>query len=289
MPAGRASMQMTLASQGRSASALTGRVVRKRHRDAGIRCASPGSIRARSSSRSAPAMPGRRPTTPGCGRSSSRCCRPARCRSQSAQIPFTITGRPASRRRHHARCRWRPRHRVRWIRYSRRPGRHSRHPRIDRGGAAPSRPEIQLFAAGSPDALNRTVDVAALSSWLAVRAIDRETRRLDSIERGERPPAAMPASIPPPSAPIPGAVPTDPSLPDVLNSGRDPRRPLLKPKASVPRPSAIPSSPPVVSQQVAPLPPPIEVRPAPNVVRQPRLRAPLVLTPPVVNPPRPSF
>ena len=49
------------------------------------------------------------------------------------------------------------------------------------------RPEIQLFAAGSPDALDRTVDVAALSSWLAVRAIDRETRRLDSIERGEPP------------------------------------------------------------------------------------------------------
>ena len=64
-------------------------------------------------------------------------------------------------------------------------------------GAAASRPEIQLFAAGSPDALNRTIDVAALSSWLAVRAIDRETRRLDSIERGERPPAATPASIPP--------------------------------------------------------------------------------------------
>jgi large subunit ribosomal protein L24 len=162
-------------------------------------------------------------------------------------------------------------------------------------GAAASRPELQLFAAGPPDALNRTIDVAALSSWLAVRAIDRETRRLDSIERGERPPAATPASIPPraapPSAAIPGAVPTDPSLPDVLNPARDPRRPLLKPKASLPRPPAIPStpSPPVVSQQVAPLPPPIEVRPAPNVVRQPRLRAPLVLTPPVANPPRPSF
>ena len=52
-------------------------------------------------------------------------------------------------------------------------------------GQAASRPEIQLFAAGSPDALHRTVDVASLSAWLAVRAIDRETRRLDSIERGE--------------------------------------------------------------------------------------------------------
>ena len=57
------------------------RVVGKRNRDAGIRRASPGSIRAPSTSRSAPAIAGRRPTTPSCGRSSSRCCRPARCRS----------------------------------------------------------------------------------------------------------------------------------------------------------------------------------------------------------------
>ncbi|MGA9301553.1 MAG: AsmA-like C-terminal region-containing protein, partial [Bradyrhizobium sp.] len=62
------------------------------------------------------------------------------------------------------------------------------------GAGQASPPEIQIFAAGSPDALDRSVDVAALSSWLAVRAIDRETRRLDSIERGE----ATPASIAPP-------------------------------------------------------------------------------------------
>ena len=60
------------------------------------------------------------------------------------------------------------------------------------------RPEIQLFAVGTPDALSRTVDVAALSSWLAVRAIDHETRRLDAIERGEpAPPALAPVSLPP--------------------------------------------------------------------------------------------
>ena len=82
-------------------------------------------------------------------------------------------------------------------------------------GSATSHPEIQLFAAGSPDTLTRTVDVAALSSWLAVRAIDRETRRLDSIERGE-PPPATPASISPPapapaqpSAAAPAAPPAD--------------------------------------------------------------------------------
>jgi len=148
-------------------------------------------------------------------------------------------------------------------------------------GSATSRPEIQLFAVGSPDALDRTVDVAALSSWLAVRAIDRETRRLDSIERGDPQPAAAQ-----PSAGATDAVPSDQPFSEVPLSGRDPRRPPSKPKVSVPRPPAAPPSPnaPVVSQQVAPLPPPIEVRPAPSVVRHPKPRQPLVLTPPAASP-----
>ena len=168
-------------------------------------------------------------------------------------------------------------------------------------GSAASRPEIQLFAAGSPDALNRTVDVAALSSWLAVRAIERETRRLDSIERGE-PPQVVPASIPPPAAApppvrLPLATLPDPPLSAVPAPGRDPLRPQPKPRVSLPRLPAAPPSPappslpaphppaPVVSQQVAPLPPPIDVRPAPGAVRQPpKPRPPLVLTPPLANP-----
>ena len=143
-------------------------------------------------------------------------------------------------------------------------------------GQAASRPEIQLFAAGSPDKLSRTVDVAALSSWLAVRAIDRETRRLDSIERGE-PPPPLPASVPPPvTLPPANAPPVQP-----------------KPKAFIPRPlpppaAALPPTPapPVVSQQAAPLPPPIEVRPAPGVLVRPKPKPPLVLTPqPAAAPP----
>jgi large subunit ribosomal protein L24 len=164
-------------------------------------------------------------------------------------------------------------------------------------GAASSRPEIQLFAAGSPDTLNRTVDVAALSSWLAVRAIDRETRRLDSIERGEPPPSATPASIPPPvpAPPLaPELVAPPPDQPSAVQApGRDPR-PIQPPKArvSAPRPPAAPPAPgaPVVSQQVTPLPPPIEVRPAPGSVKlPPKPKPPLVLTPQVANPPRSSF
>ncbi|KYG24200.1 membrane protein, partial [Bradyrhizobium sp. AT1] len=66
-------------------------------------------------------------------------------------------------------------------------------------GLSGAPPEIQLFAAGPPDKLNRTIDLAPLSSWLAVRTIDRETRRLDAIERGEPPPAtaALPTLVAP--------------------------------------------------------------------------------------------
>jgi large subunit ribosomal protein L24 len=171
---------------------------------------------------------------------------------------------------------------------------------------ATGRPEIQLFAVGTPDALSRTVDVAALSSWLAVRAIDHETRRLDAIERGEPPPPApAPVSLPPPEEAQPSAVPPDAGPPgeplsQVPLPGRDPRRLLPKAKAFAPRPPAAPPvvnapglapSPnapgphaPVVSQQVAPLPPPIDVKPAPGPAK-PKPRAPLVLTPPAAAPP----
>ncbi len=105
-------------------------------------------------------------------------------------------------------------------------------------GSANSRPEIHLFVVGSPDSLSRNVDVAALSSWLAVRTIDRETRRLDSLERGE-PPPPLSASIPPP---------------------------IVAPAAT---------------QQLTPLPSPIEVKPPPGPpALRPRPRPPLVLVPP---------
>ncbi|MCK1407516.1 AsmA-like C-terminal region-containing protein [Bradyrhizobium sp. 76] len=161
-------------------------------------------------------------------------------------------------------------------------------------GLSGAPPEIQLFAAGPPDRLNRTVDLGPLSSWLAVRTIDRETRRLDAIERGEPPPAtaALPTLVSPEPTP-------EPSLLDVPMPGRDPRRaPPPKPKADIrvaPTPKApqaapaAPSppltspqltSPPLASHQIAPLPPPIDVRPAPGPPpAKPKPKPPLVLTP----------
>ena len=146
-------------------------------------------------------------------------------------------------------------------------------------GLSGAPPEIQLFAAGPPDRLSRTVDLTPLSSWLAVRTIDRETRRLDAIERGEPPPAtaALPTLVSP--DPAPEQAPVNVPLP-----GQDPRRAPAKPRAApTPKaPQAAPAapSPPLASQQAAPLPPPIEVKPAPGPApAKPRPKPPLVLTP----------
>jgi large subunit ribosomal protein L24 len=149
-------------------------------------------------------------------------------------------------------------------------------------GAPSNLPEIQLLAVGTPDALNRTVDVAALSSWLAVRAIDRETRRLDSIEHGE-PPPVDPALIPPSTASLPsGAAPDAAATDQPLDVAR---RVPPKPRLVAPRPPPLAPAPPVVSQQAAPLPPPIDVKPAPgSTTLKPRPRAPIVLTPPLAIP-----
>jgi large subunit ribosomal protein L24 len=150
-------------------------------------------------------------------------------------------------------------------------------------------PEIQIFAAGTPDRLDRSVDVSALSSWLSVRAIDRETKRLDSIERGEQPQALQPQALPAPAPPTAPATATpmqpSPALPAAAAPAVTPLPPP-KPRVVAPRPPppAAPA-PPVVSQQVAPLPPTIEVRPAPAPrPAPPKPRPPLVLTPPAAVP-----
>jgi hypothetical protein len=292
MPAGRMSMQMALASQGRSASALTGAlsgsgaVTLESARVAGLDPrAFEAAIRASDNGQATDDVTLRQIVEP--------VLSAGVLSVKSAQIPFNIgDGRlrvgPTTLEADGARAIISGGYDIPADQADIRASLAS-----TAAGQATSGPEIQLFAAGSPDALDRTVDVAALSSWLAVRAIDRETRRLDSIERGE-PPPALPASLPPPAAAPPAA-----AAPDATTSGQPlfevpppgPRRAPSKPRAGVPRPPAAPpgSDAPVVGQQVAPLPPPIEVRPAPGTVRHPRPRQPLVLTPPAANPQRPAF
>jgi AsmA-like C-terminal region/AsmA family len=165
-------------------------------------------------------------------------------------------------------------------------------------GTAASRPEIQVFAVGTADALTRTIDVTALSSWLAVRTIDRETRRLDAIERGESPPPVptpAPVAISRPTEPAP--LEANPANSPPADVPTPPRSLPPKPRVVAPRPLQVPpvvnapAPPPSVASQpeLAPLPPPIEVKPAPGALRL-RPRPPLSLTPQVANPPpRPAL
>jgi len=144
------------------------------------------------------------------------------------------------------------------------------------------RPEIRIDLNGSPDGMARAVDVAALSSWLGMRAIDRETRRLDQLERGVAPGSETDELWDeelPTAEPIPSS--------EVKVPNRDPRRkgsgakavpgPAAPPRAPVavsPPASLSPSaaSPPSGSTLVQPLPPPIDIKPAPGAMRVPKQR-----------------
>ncbi|MGD9838054.1 MAG: AsmA-like C-terminal region-containing protein [Afipia sp.] len=137
------------------------------------------------------------------------------------------------------------------------------------------RPEIRVDLNGPPDRLVRTVDVAALSSWLGLRAIDRETRRLDQLERGVTPAPETDERLW--EDDLPSAEPLPPS--QVKMPAPDPRRktpaartPARPPVAANPPPASPPSVAPAPGRPggnatVQPLPPPIDIRPAPGAMR----------------------
>ena len=141
------------------------------------------------------------------------------------------------------------------------------------------RPEIRIDLNGSPDRLARTVDVAALSSWLGLRAIDRETRRLDQLERGVTP---APETDELWDEELPSVEPIPPS--QVKVPARDPRRKAPAPAAKTPAPRppvavspppvSTPGPPPGGGAVVQPLPPPIDIRPAPGAMRLQKQRPP---------------
>ena len=65
-----------------------------------------------------------------------------------------------------------------------------------------------------------------------------------------------------------------------------PRPPVAPPAQAAPLTPSVANPPATMSQQIAPLPPPIEVRPPPGpppIAPRPRPRPPLVLTPPVTT------
>ncbi|RTL74981.1 MAG: cell envelope biogenesis protein AsmA, partial [Bradyrhizobiaceae bacterium] len=134
-------------------------------------------------------------------------------------------------------------------------------------GAMKDAPDIQIFLRGSADRFERDVDVAALSSWLSLRAIERETQRLDALEKlgALPPPRPAPVANPPASS----LAPPEQALPpaEVKIPGVDPRKRQAMPHV----PRAHPSSP---GAQLSPLPPPIDIKPVPGAPRPRRSSTP---------------
>jgi large subunit ribosomal protein L24 len=113
---------------------------------------------------------------------------------------------------------------------------------------AGTRPEIGIALKGPVDAPTRTLEVVALSSWLALRAVENQTKRIDALESGREQPVnpsapAAPAVTPPASSPPASATP--------------PRAARSVPETQVVRPR-----PPAPTTGQAPaLPPPLDLRP----------------------------
>jgi large subunit ribosomal protein L24 len=105
------------------------------------------------------------------------------------------------------------------------------------GAPANTRPEVGIALKGPIDTPKRTIDVAALASWLALRAVEQQSKKLDVLEG--RAPVPLPTPV------KANTETTDPAAPK-------------PPNASKPKPAA-----PAV-ERLQPLPPPIDIRPAPT-------------------------
>lgn len=143
------------------------------------------------------------------------------------------------------------------------------------GGNEGVRPEIQIFLRGTPDKLDRDLDITSLSSWLMLRAIDRETKRLDRLQGSA--PHSSAVAVPPPTEPLQSPSQSEALAPsDVRIPSGDPRK-----RAPASRPPAAATTAPLrhhdapPAGRAPPLPPPIDIRPAPGVLQQkPRAPAP---------------
>jgi len=138
------------------------------------------------------------------------------------------------------------------------------------GPDAPSniRPEVMISLRGPFEAPKRTIDVAALASWLALRAVEQQSKKLDVLEGREPPPR-------PPQPEAAPAAPTSPAgaLPEGTTSTASPDTPTPRARPTFSRSQTGPgqqtnggptAKPAPAAGQLAPLPPPIDIRPAPG-------------------------
>jgi hypothetical protein len=131
------------------------------------------------------------------------------------------------------------------------------------GGAA--RPEIVVALKGPFDAPKRSLDVTALASWLALRAVEQQAKKLDVLEGRE--PARATVNVSPEAAPLPAPSGTGPAASEAAPGERNPApaRPSVRTQ-----PATVQDPKPAAPVAVPALPPPIDIRPAPQP-RAPRV------------------
>jgi large subunit ribosomal protein L24 len=122
-----------------------------------------------------------------------------------------------------------------------------------------ARPDIFLSLRGPLASAERNIDVSALTSWLTLRAVERQSKALEAIERQPAPvvapPAVAPPIVAPPSQPLPPpASPRSEAPPPAAPRSEAQAPPEARGEAPAPaRPPRPPAAP--------ALPPPIDITP----------------------------
>ncbi len=108
------------------------------------------------------------------------------------------------------------------------------------------RPELSLALKGSITAAKRTLDVSALTGWLVLRSVDRQTQRLEAIESDRHEQdlrSAVPPAVPLPALPPPIEVKPVPSNASTGNAAHTAPRKTTGQSTPPPK-SAVESEPP---------------------------------------------
>jgi large subunit ribosomal protein L24 len=127
------------------------------------------------------------------------------------------------------------------------------------GQGAAVRPDILVSLRGAPTAPQRNVDVSALVGWLMLRAVERESQRLDTLQNERTEINPTNPEVAPTLRPAPSIVRTAPP-PEAPAERPRPRAttPPPAPQKTGPRSAAVPPT------EIAPdLAPPMEIRPLP--------------------------
>src|SRR5262249_60746323 len=115
--------------------------------------------------------------------------------------------------------------------------------------AANTRPEIAVALKGPIEAPRRIVDVGAFASWLALRAVEQQSKKLEALEG---------RASPSPPSPGGGTIRGDPAPtldpPPVARPEPDAALPHPPPRSQAAKPKPSPT------EQLPPLPPPIDIR-----------------------------